>query len=86
MGGRGRAGGPHRLGAGRRLGTEHWTAAFVHCDCVAGKFLFFSTLSKSARMCGVPRSLTLARGDLTGQDRAGVDKRHADGALGQDCA
>ena len=48
-------------------------------------YLGFST-PKSARMCGVARSLTLARGGLTGQDCIGVDKRHADGALGQDCA
>ena len=57
------------------------TASQVSCF-----YLGSSTPSRSARMCGVARSLTLARGDLSGQDCAGVDKRHADGGLGKDCA
>jgi hypothetical protein len=36
-------------------------------------------------MCGGLCLLTLARGGWAGQDRASVDKRYADGAVGQDC-
>lgn len=36
--GRGRgAGGAHGLGARRRVGTEHWAAAQLHCDRVPGQ-------------------------------------------------
>lgn len=58
------------------------TASQVSCCFYLGS----STPSKIARMRGVALSLTLARDDLTGQDCVGVDKRHADGGLGQDCA